>query len=69
MPGGGGEDPRTSLGPCADESESIALPSNPDGIEHLTWQQMRSLAASLITVTPNGDSVAIEASGTTETTR
>jgi hypothetical protein len=55
-------------GPAPTEPESVVLPSDPDGIERLTWQQMRSLAASLITVTPNGDTVAIEASGTTETT-
>ena len=55
-------------GPAPMEPESVVLPSDPDCIEHLSWQQMRSLAASLITVTPNGDAVAIETRGTTETT-
>ena len=56
-------------GPAPTEPESVVLPSDPDAIEHLSWQQLRSLAASLITVTPNGDSVTIERRGATETTR
>ena len=52
-------------GPAPTEPESVVLPNNPHAIEQLTWQQMRSSAASLITVTPNADAVVIEANGAT----
>ena len=50
------------------EPESLALPSNSDDIANLSWRQMRTLAASLITISPNDDAMALEAGDTTETT-
>ena len=46
--------------PAPTEPESVVLPNNPDAIGQLTWQQMRSLAASLITGTPTSDAVVID---------
>jgi hypothetical protein len=42
-------------GPPPPEPENVAIPSDPNDIASLSWQQMQLLAASLITVTADDD--------------
>jgi hypothetical protein len=54
-----------AFGRALEQTEELSAISDPDDIANLSWQQMRSLAASLITVTPSEYAVVIEANGAT----
>jgi hypothetical protein len=56
------------FGPAPAEADDVSLRVAADDATSLSWQQMRSLAASLLTVTPNNDAVEIMVSTSATTT-